>query len=86
MLWVCVMEENKKRDGYHIHFLIMSTEDKPKKSFRGMDVEITESWCKKLRGTDASKVDIQDIYSNPRLVSYILKDGIYDDLFFIPEY
>lgn len=86
MLWVCMMEMNNTRDGYHVHFLIMSTEDPPKKSFRGMDVEIREAWCTKLQGTNADQVNIQDVYSNPRLVDYILKTGIYDNLFFIPEY
>lgn len=86
MLWVCVMEKNNTRDGYHVHFLIMSTEDPPRLCFRGMDVEIREAWCKKFQGTDATQVNIQDVYSNPRLVDYILKGGIYDDVFFIPEY
>lgn len=86
MLWICVMERNKIRDGYHVHLLTMSTEDKPKESFRGMDVEIREAWCTKLQGTDATQVDIQVVYSTPRLVDYILKDHVYDDLIFIPEY
>lgn len=86
MLWICVMEMNNTRDGYHVHFLIMSTEDSPKHSFRGMDVEIREAWCKKLQGTDATQVNIQDLYFSPRVVDYILKTRIYDHLFFIPEY
>lgn len=86
MGWVCMFEMNSTRDGYHVHFLIMATEDSPKPSFRGMDVEIREAWCTKLRGTDASQVDIQDVYSNPGVVEYILKTRIYDHLFFIPDY
>lgn len=83
---IVVLERNKDRDGYHVHMLWMSTFDSPRAVFRGMKIEIKEAWCVRMKLTDSTQVDIQDVYSNPGVLDYMLKDGRCSDLHFIPAY